>query len=779
MVNSINIDTAPVWVLADLPRNRAFVFSNGANNLVTTVSLPDLGFVSQLSTGTSPQMQSYGLSGPAAVVDNFGNVWGITAPDFIATFVAGLGVWNGTTFGAPIHQFVIQTLDGSGSPIFPYASETVVNLPLTSLAYWFDGTNGHVVGICSGSRVSGVNSNGCSLFSINTSTLALEWYTTAVTSPTNVNPDVGERYPAIDPATGNIYLCGGYGSSSNWYFFRIDGTTGAVTTYTHPIDPALGGPLCCLFDSTTGHVWCLADEDFVAAFGYEIDPSTGNILSTVGSAGSPAFSGDVGGPTGFDWPAPGLINAIRAQNGIAGSNILLYNASSIAGDPTLSYFSTALAPTQNFDLANPALGIIPALNNTTVNSFGYDPAGFVYMLGPSSTVLPPAPSVVTGQYVTAFNTSVSAFDVSLTLPNKMAAGNSAVVFIGTHPATITSVTDDAGNTYSLVSGPDTCTSDGSKMYMYACQGLVGTPQTVTVAVGTGSSTVALGVEVTAGGQIATVDEFYFKNVPSRTETWTGTSISPSQPDALLLGFAFSDSSSGLTMAAGGGFTQLLELYPTVSEFFDALEGKTVSSSGFYAASFTNTFTGGGAQGGLYTLSLITPPVVSSTLYAIPLGTTVPNIVGETSAAGAAAVIASGLITGVVTTVSSRTVAAGLVISQSPAAGSSEAFGSAVDYVLSRGLQQEVVFNVQDPSGQPIAFGELVIKLSMDISTVGIGGQQIVAGRTVRVQLDVNGSATVLLWPNDVLYPLGSTYLIRVYTAQGQPCYSEQLVVTSS
>jgi hypothetical protein len=64
--------------------------------------------------------------------------------------------------------------------------------------------------------------------------------------------------------------------------------------------------------------------------------------------------------------------------------------------------------------------------------------------------------------------------------------------------------------------------------------------------------------------------------------------------------------------------------------------------------------------------------------------TVPNVVGETEADAGTLLTAAGLTTGTVTTASSPTVAMGLVVSQSPTAGSSVAPGSAVHLVISTG-----------------------------------------------------------------------------------------------
>ena len=64
--------------------------------------------------------------------------------------------------------------------------------------------------------------------------------------------------------------------------------------------------------------------------------------------------------------------------------------------------------------------------------------------------------------------------------------------------------------------------------------------------------------------------------------------------------------------------------------------------------------------------------------------TVPNVVNDTQAAATSALTAAGVALGTVTSQSSTTVASGLVISESPAAGSSVAQGATVNLVVSSG-----------------------------------------------------------------------------------------------
>ena len=72
---------------------------------------------------------------------------------------------------------------------------------------------------------------------------------------------------------------------------------------------------------------------------------------------------------------------------------------------------------------------------------------------------------------------------------------------------------------------------------------------------------------------------------------------------------------------------------------------------------------------------------------------VPNVVGLAQAAATTAITGAGLTLGTVTQQSSTTVTAGLVISESPAAGTSVNPGSAVSLVVSTGPPQVVVPNV--------------------------------------------------------------------------------------
>jgi beta-lactam-binding protein with PASTA domain len=94
----------------------------------------------------------------------------------------------------------------------------------------------------------------------------------------------------------------------------------------------------------------------------------------------------------------------------------------------------------------------------------------------------------------------------------------------------------------------------------------------------------------------------------------------------------------------------------------------------------------------------------------PAPVSVPNVVGSTQAAATAAITSAGLVVGAVTIQSSPTIAAGIVITESPAAGTSVAAKSAVSLVVSSGslvgdLNGDGAVNCADLAIIKAAFGK--------------------------------------------------------------------------
>ena len=81
---------------------------------------------------------------------------------------------------------------------------------------------------------------------------------------------------------------------------------------------------------------------------------------------------------------------------------------------------------------------------------------------------------------------------------------------------------------------------------------------------------------------------------------------------------------------------------------------------------------------------------------IGVGSTVPDVIGQTQAAATAAITGAGLLVGSVTTAGSLTFPAGDVISQNPVGGTSVAAGSSVDLVISTGPGGGVAFSLEEP-----------------------------------------------------------------------------------
>jgi beta-lactam-binding protein with PASTA domain len=101
------------------------------------------------------------------------------------------------------------------------------------------------------------------------------------------------------------------------------------------------------------------------------------------------------------------------------------------------------------------------------------------------------------------------------------------------------------------------------------------------------------------------------------------------------------------------------------------------------------------------------------------GVTVPNVVGLTQTAASTAITGAGLTVGTVTTQSSATVAAGLVISESPVSGTSVASGSAVNFVVSSGT---------------VTTGELITEHALAQTGLAIG----LASTVLQTQLEILG-----------------------------------------
>lgn len=90
------------------------------------------------------------------------------------------------------------------------------------------------------------------------------------------------------------------------------------------------------------------------------------------------------------------------------------------------------------------------------------------------------------------------------------------------------------------------------------------------------------------------------------------------------------------------------------------------------------------------------------------------------------------------------------------------------------LRQIINGGFQDAMGNPLANGYVTFRLQQDAANT-CGTVQTVAGRLVKVPLDVNGnvSGTVSLQPTSVMTP-AATYDVIAYTSKGQPVWRNQV-----
>ena len=170
--------------------------------------------------------------------------------------------------------------------------------------------------------------------------------------------------------------------------------------------------------------------------------------------------------------------------------------------------------------------------------------------------------------------------------------------------------------------------------------------------------------------------------------------------------------------------------------------------------------------------------------------TVPSVVSLTQVAAETAITAAGLVLNIVTTAASSTVAAGNVISETPAAGTQVSAGSAVNLVVSTGPAQVAVPNVVGLTqaaattaitGAGLVLGTVTTAASSTvaagnvISESPVAGTQVSVGSAVNLVVSTGPAAVILTWANpaDILYgsALGATQLNATANTPGTFVYT--------
>ena len=175
-------------------------------------------------------------------------------------------------------------------------------------------------------------------------------------------------------------------------------------------------------------------------------------------------------------------------------------------------------------------------------------------------------------------------------------------------------------------------------------------------------------------------------------------VTTASSQTVAAGLVISQNPTSGTLVAPGSSVNLVVssgpapvAVPNVVAMTQAAATTTITSAGLTVGTVTTASSQTVASG-----SVISESPVSGTLVAQgsavnlvvstgpPPLVSVPNVVGMTQANATTAITGAGLAVGTVTTASSTTVAAGLVISQNPAGGASVSTGSAVALVISTG-----------------------------------------------------------------------------------------------
>jgi YVTN family beta-propeller protein len=132
----------------------------------------------------------------------------------------------------------------------------------------------------------------------------------------------------------------------------------------------------------------------------------------------------------------------------------------------------------------------------------------------------------------------------------------------------------------------------------------------------------------------------------------------------------------------------------------------------------------------------------------PADVVVPNAVGQTQAAATAAITGAGLVVGTVTQQANSTVASGHVISESPAAGTTVANGSAVNLLVSTGSVQVAVPNVvgqaQAAATMAITSAGLVVGIVAQQSSSTVASGHVISESPAAGTIGTSGSTVSLV-----------------------------------
>jgi hypothetical protein len=207
--------------------------------------------------------------------------------------------------------------------------------------------------------------------------------------------------------------------------------------------------------------------------------------------------------------------------------------------------------------------------------------------------------------------TVGSFSFSASLDTPASEGNTILVYFQAVPFSgsveLDSITDDAGNTYTLVSGPDVNPSDGfgngNYRWVYICLSISGTPQTFTansVSLPLGSFKALAVVEIHGA---SAVDSRHYSDV-SGTNWVDSAGVTTDEVDCYLCSFLGCLNVNGPTFTAGTGWLvrqqEILVSFGTTNVGAVGIQDQTVSAADNYSVTASCSIAN---QGGIETVAL--------------------------------------------------------------------------------------------------------------------------------------------------------------------------------
>lgn len=260
-----------------------------SNQIISVVDASTMTLLGQSSPFSSPNTLAPTTGGTfstySSTVDNAGNIWCQQGPSNALL----LSKIDQTTFAV--------TASLTMPALFPTLSNAGNMCGVSS----YVDTNGvgHILVVGNNRTVSQRF-----ITSVNATTATVEW----TCAPSGAESTFEEICTA-DPETNTAYYCAGNSlSNPTWYLLKI--VSGTITTFTFTSSFGNGVPSIPVFDPSTGFVYCLSDTGVV----FVVNPSTGVLVQTVGTAFNPLLDNSISGNGGLPLtlPAPAIFNSAES-----------------------------------------------------------------------------------------------------------------------------------------------------------------------------------------------------------------------------------------------------------------------------------------------------------------------------------------------------------------------------------------------------------------------------------------------------------------------------------